>query len=770
MQCPLWFRRFHSSQTNPETGTTSYGYNTDGTLNTRTDAKGLITTYAYDSYQRVTQVTHKPSGSSIDPNQTVTFVYDQGANGYGRLSSASGGVCPQYNTLATYTDTYTYTVAGEVATKTLALCGGITMSGSFAYDSEGKLSTVSYPQGTAPSDGPAPVLTYSYDAMSRMTGASTPASTNSGGGCTWSGTASWASGATYNPAGQLTALQQLGSISANCSHGTPTVTPTYLTKGWSYNPSNQLTEIDTTPITSPASPTSSLTYSYSPTQNNGQITEATDFRTGDTLSYTYDLLKRLTKTISARPAWQQTFQYDGFGNLTSKSVPSGSGEPAFPGVNSATNRLSGATYDANGNVIAINGFALGYDGENRMVSSATGSGTDTNVYDEQGHRVWQSRSANANYGYFYAPDGKLLSVFYLQTSNPQATSIVYHEIYFGGLLLGTTQAYVGGELSTLTDRLGSKNQTYAYGTDVPSQTPPATSSPVDFETYLNDSSTGFEYANQRWYVAGYGRFLSADHYNGSINTSSPQSFNRFSYVLGDPTNRFDPSGLDPSGPDPNTPPFGCDLFGGCVPGCPIGGVGSAFLPDGTEPFCFTPAPVPIIPISGPSSSSPDCFAQLKFRPVDDPIAKLVDAVHSFWWVEYAINGIETTDIITAGPNPGTGPVRYLEEFVVPGNAAGANTSLDSTEWKTPDSSTVCYAVSRMLEKARTFPPHSIPYDPVFGPNSNSAARLIGEAGGFNMNLGINWSGIAVGWNVSIVPFSASRWGGAGQRVPVPTLP
>ena len=173
-----------------------------------------------------------------------------------------------------------------------------------------------------------------------------------------------------------------------------------------------------------------------------------------------------------------------------------------------------------------------------------GSGTDTNVYDEQGHLVWQSRSASANYGYFYAPDGKLLSVFYLQTSSPQATSIVYHEIYFGGLLLGTTQAYVGGELSTLTDRLGSKNQTYAYGTDVPSQTPPATSSPVDFATYLNDSSTGFEYANQRWYAAGYGRFLTSDPHGISSKSLDPVSWNLYGYSGADPIDHYDPLGLD----------------------------------------------------------------------------------------------------------------------------------------------------------------------------------------------------------------------------------
>jgi len=44
------------SATNPENGTVTYTYNSDNTLHTKTDAKGQVFTYSYDSYKRLTQV------------------------------------------------------------------------------------------------------------------------------------------------------------------------------------------------------------------------------------------------------------------------------------------------------------------------------------------------------------------------------------------------------------------------------------------------------------------------------------------------------------------------------------------------------------------------------------------------------------------------------------------------------------------------------------------------------------------------------------------
>jgi len=52
-----------------------------------------------------------------------------------------------------------------------------------------------------------------------------------------------------------------------------------------------------------------------------------------------------------------------------------------------------------------------------------------------------------------------------------------------------------------------------------------------------------DYADQRYYDKASGRFLTADPYTASSGPGNPTSWNRYSYVLGDPVNWRDPRGL-----------------------------------------------------------------------------------------------------------------------------------------------------------------------------------------------------------------------------------
>src|SRR3954469_7339899 len=54
---------------------------------------------------------------------------------------------------------------------------------------------------------------------------------------------------------------------------------------------------------------------------------------------------------------------------------------------------------------------------------------------------------------------------------------------------------------------------------------------------------GLDYADQRYYASSYGRFNTADPYGGSARLGNPGSWNKYSYVQGDPVNQIDPSGL-----------------------------------------------------------------------------------------------------------------------------------------------------------------------------------------------------------------------------------
>ena len=70
-----------------------------------------------------------------------------------------------------------------------------------------------------------------------------------------------------------------------------------------------------------------------------------------------------------------------------------------------------------------------------------------------------------------------------------------------------------------------------YGEDIAA--PPVANDRTKFATYHRDE-TGLDYADQRYYSPGTGRFLSSDPYLASGGAGSPGSWNRFAYVEGDP--------------------------------------------------------------------------------------------------------------------------------------------------------------------------------------------------------------------------------------------
>jgi hypothetical protein len=104
-----------------------------------------------------------------------------------------------------------------------------------------------------------------------------------------------------------------------------------------------------------------MAYNYTAGANVGQISSSVDGILGETLNYTYSSLYKLQGVSGA---WSQSYTYDGFGNLTSKS-PAGWYSAYAASFDPATNRQVSQTYDANGNQTS-NGT---YDVSNRLVSS-----------------------------------------------------------------------------------------------------------------------------------------------------------------------------------------------------------------------------------------------------------------------------------------------------------------------------------------------------------------------------------------------------------------
>ena len=211
------------------------------------------------------------------------------------------------------------------------------------------------------------------------------------------------------------------------------------------------------------------------------------------------------------------------------------------------------------------GMTLSYDVENRMTYANTTSSAMKYAYDGQNKRMF-SCPYNSSQGvcaptqtfYFYGPNGKLLATF-----NPQYTAVYYcsNQICQPTLTIAqlSVSQYFGSRLLGNEDRLGSRGRYYPYGED--RGTNPGDGS-VTFATYTRDSSTGLNYADQRYYATGWGRFVSPDRYRAMAaslnNPGIPQSWNRYAYVTGDPANYLDPTGKLICGPNGCGPTIGCD--------------------------------------------------------------------------------------------------------------------------------------------------------------------------------------------------------------------
>ena len=213
-----------------------------------------------------------------------------------------------------------------------------------------------------------------------------------------------------------------------------------------------------------------------------------------------------------------------------------------------TNRV-GAT-DANGN-----SSAYGWDAENRLVASSNPPAASYTryAYDGQNKQIWSctwntsSSLCTTDNGYsFYSPAGKLLGTFsvsftpYYYVNNGNGYQLIPDSLTITN---GTPLAYFGSRRLWLQDRVGSQGRFFPYGEDRTGMNYPQ-SGQYAFATYL-DNGSGVYYADQRWYAAAPGRFLSPDPYmavSGGTDPGTPQSFDRYAYVENDPVNHLDPTG------------------------------------------------------------------------------------------------------------------------------------------------------------------------------------------------------------------------------------
>ena len=444
--------------------------------------------------------------------QRTNFEYDANsvvpsfsANVNGRLAVAKSyatTVTGGTTAITTFYEMYSYDSAGRVLKKRLRVSnnalGDVDKDIEYSFTGA-KLDSVKYPDINVP-------FTYYYDNMlrpNRMTGKD-PSDYQNG-----TNVVDYVNSVNYSVSSRMTSMWALNIGSST----------------YTYNVRNELTRQQTGSL-------ADIEYEYSPAADNGQILSRTNNISAEKVSYQYDALKRLVSASS--PNWGSTYKHDGWGNLTDKTPTSGSAPLLSVTVNGLTNRINsgGFTYDANGNMTSSGAF----DVENRL----TTAGSESYGYLTNNQRVYKRDASGAEWIYFHDASGKRIMTF--QMANAGGTLVVSggsKNVYFAGrsIILSDT-AVVTDRVGSVVSRAGAAVDYFPYGEEKT-----VTANPSEkFGTYLRDA-TGLDYANQRYFASGTGRFLSSDPYEASGGPSDPGSLNRSSYVMGDPINFVDPIGL-----------------------------------------------------------------------------------------------------------------------------------------------------------------------------------------------------------------------------------
>jgi RHS repeat-associated protein len=403
---------------------------------------------------------------------------------------------------------------------------------------------------------------------------------------------------------------------------------------------------------------------------------------------------------------------------------------------------NGASYDADGSLLNDTFNTYTWDAYGNLTSANTAAIT----YDAFGR---MAENQNGTYEFFYAPTGTQ-PLAWLQGQTlagahvplPAGAFAVYNG---SGIFQYNHADWLGSaRLFSTPTRTASMAMSYApFGEGYASgiQDIQFTSYGSSFTVSGNESQGGtLDDFTFRRYSPVQGRWISPDPAGlGAADPGNPQSWNRYAYVANKPLTYVDPLGLfmlccqqddgggggdDPSGGDP------CFLYGlNC-------GSQPPDVPPGTPGGTGGPAkPLPKPPRL--QRGQPQCFAQLKSRGVQDARAQLVSATHSFWYVQ---DSLGNQSVVSGGPSNGSLDVWTNDDI----SGQTDNTSA-TTSWNSGVSSDNCNGADDLLTAADTWPQNTIPYSPL-GPNSNSVANYMGQAGGFNPSAP---SG-SVGWNTPIL--------------------
>ena len=389
------------------TGTLQYTYDANGNVQTKRDARSIVTTYSYDVTNR------ELTRSYSDGTPTVTLAYDQGnclglstCQNIGRRTSmtdAAGGEAWAYHVDNSNGDSTRRNI--HIAQRTTASgSNNVTKTSTYYFDLAGNLNHIVYPSGRP--------LDYTYDNANRpstardasnglayVSGFQTPPG---GSGCP-------SNGVCYTPQGTWYGL----SIGQNSPF-------TGLNIVHTYNSRLQPLQFQ---ASSSGGNAMDISYSYSDPANNnknaGHVFQITNNLNGNrTQSFNYDQLNRIisagTSATTGAYCWGYQYAYDNspigsggaWGNLTAQAAwtpnYNGCSQTVMAPVNvDANNHISAFSYDPAGNVLGDGTYGYSWDAESQLKSAA---GVNY-LYDGDGRRV----SKVGGKLYWYGADGEILA-------------------------------------------------------------------------------------------------------------------------------------------------------------------------------------------------------------------------------------------------------------------------------------------------------------------------------------------------------------------------
>ncbi|HPF26762.1 MAG TPA: RHS repeat-associated core domain-containing protein, partial [Steroidobacteraceae bacterium] len=476
--------------TSPDTGITTNTYDSGGNLQTSKDARNAIATYIYDSLNRVQSVAFK-KGTTTD--QSISYSYDTGLNGLGRLTGASD---------ASHSMSWGYDAQGRVTSKTQTIGTSVRTVG-YGYTNgnltsmttpSGKLVTYGYANGQVTSiavDGTTILNNVLYDAF--------------GPARRWTWGNATQSIRTFDTDGKIQQIDSAGFSS------------------YGYDDAFRITSITDTTV-----PANSWSYGY---DSLDRLNSAS--KTGTTIGYTYDANgNRLTQTGTSASSY------------------------AIAATSNRLTATTGAlvrthTYDTAGNTLTTGATIHTYNNRGRMKTGRLSS-TSTNtsyVYNALGQRVKKSGGTPGSVIFAYDEAGHLIGEY-------SATgTLVQETIWLGDIPVATLRPKTGGYdiFYVHTDHLNTPRRVTRpsdnklrwrwdptpFGEGAPNENPQALGVfkyHLRFPGQYFDIETNLAYNYFRDYDSAIGRYVESDPIGlkGGIST--------FGYAKQSPIMWFDPDG------------------------------------------------------------------------------------------------------------------------------------------------------------------------------------------------------------------------------------